>query len=77
MLSKVRRVEELLAQFVPQVFLGVQLGRIGRQEQQAQIDGQFEGAAVVPARAVDDHHEVLGGVAARHFGTEPSACTRR
>ena len=54
----------LLPEFVPEVFLRIQFRGIRWQEQQAQIVGQAEVFAFVPAGAIKDHDDVVVWVAA-------------
>lgn len=52
-------VKILLAQLIPEMLLWVQFGRIRWQEQQAQIVGQTEILAFVPAGAIEHHNHVV------------------
>ena len=63
-------VEMFFAQFVPEMFLGIQFGRIWRQEQQAQIVGQAEATAFVPAGAIEHHDQIVARVAAGNLVEE-------
>jgi hypothetical protein len=45
----------------PEVFGGLQLGRIRRQEEQVQVLGDVQLGTGVPPRAVEDQHDLLGG----------------
>ena len=49
----------VLAQVIPDVLDGVELGAVGRQVVQVDALGHAQLAAPVPPRAVDEHHEVF------------------
>ena len=59
-----------LSQFVPDMLLGIQLGRVGRQHQQADVlrDDQIFG--LVRTGPVQDHHDEIGRVCLADLGEE-------
>ncbi len=63
-------VEMLLTQFVPEVFLGIEFGRVRRKKQQAKVIGQAQIVAPVPPGTIEYHHDVVVGVAAGDFVEE-------
>ncbi len=57
--------EEVLAEVLPDIFLGVEFRAVGRQRQQCDVVGHFESTPfLMPARTVDDND---GMGALRHF----------
>jgi hypothetical protein len=57
--------EDFLADFVPQVFLGIEFGRIGRQEEQRDIVGHREIAATMIGGAAENQEDILPGKPSR------------
>ena len=62
-------VEMPLAQVSPQLLHRIELGRIRRQEVQLEIGRQGHGA-VVPTGTIQNHYDVLIGVATRNLRQE-------
>src|SRR6476659_78124 len=54
-------LEDFLADFIPEIFLGVELWRIGRQEEQRDIIGKREVAAAMVGGAVENQENILPG----------------
>lgn len=54
-------LEDFLANFVPEIFFGVELGPIGRKKQQRDLAGNDEVAIAVIERAVEYQQNVLMG----------------
>ena len=63
-------MEVLFTQLVPDVFLGIELGRVRRKKRQAKVVGQVEVVALVPASAIEHHQDVVVGVASGDFVEE-------
>ena len=64
--------ELLFAQFIPDVFLRIQLGRIGRQGKQADVIGNDEFLGFVRAGSIYDHDNQFGRVSLADLGEELS-----
>ena len=54
-------LEDFLADFIPEIFLGVELWRIGRQEEQRDIIGKREVATAMVGGAVENQENILPG----------------
>ena len=54
-------LEDFLADFIPEIFLRVELWRIGRQEEQRDIVGKREVAAAMVGGAVENQENILPG----------------
>ncbi len=52
----------------PQMFGGLQLRRVGRQEEQVDVLGHTQPHAGMPARTVEDEHNLLGQARADLLG---------
>ena len=60
-------VEGLFTQVVPQMFHGIELWRIGRQQEELEIRGEPELLIAMPAGSVDHHEDVFLAVADSDF----------
>ena len=58
-------LEDFLADFIPEIFLGVELWRIGRQEEQRDIVGKREVAAAMIGGAIENQENILPGKLSR------------
>src|ERR1700682_2493771 len=56
-------VKGLFAQIVPEMFNGIELGRVRRKCEQAQVVRQPERSTLMPPGAVENHHDALVGMA--------------
>jgi hypothetical protein len=63
-------VEELLAQFIPDVLNRIELGRVRRQFQQVDVGWRFERVAAMPASAVNHHDDLILWVSCRDLVQE-------
>jgi hypothetical protein len=52
----------------PQMFRGLEFGRIRRQEEQMHMVGDAEALGAMPARAIEDEHNLLGRTRADRLG---------
>src|SRR6516165_11121777 len=58
-------LEDFLADFIPKIFLRVELWRIGRQEEQRDVVGHPKVAATMIGRAVENQEDILPGKPSR------------
>src|SRR5260370_23755087 len=56
-------VKGLFAQIVPEMFNGIELGRVRRKCEQAQVVRRPERSTLMPPRAVENHHDALVRIA--------------
>jgi hypothetical protein len=68
-------LEDFLADFIPEILLGVELWQIGRREEQRDIVGERESAAAMVWGAVDNQKNILLGNFPRQDVKEGLGCT--